>query len=150
MTRKYISKIQDLPEPITFELDGTVYTCRELGPLELSEIARLQGEDADSPEAIAFMAEFFESLLGRKQYQEFKRACTNFNTPIETFVAIIEGVFEDFAARPSLLPSAYSDGEQNIEKKSTDGLSSRVMAQLDGRPDLQMAVKRTQEARQSP
>jgi hypothetical protein len=48
---------EEMLDPIKFKLDGYTYVCRELGALELSEIARMHGRPADSPESIAFMAE---------------------------------------------------------------------------------------------
>jgi hypothetical protein len=141
MTRNYSSRIDgELPDPITFDLDGHTYTCRELGPLEVSEVARLQGGAADSPESIAFIATFLNMLLGRDQYIEFRKRCADFGTPLDTLVAIIEGVFEDFTARPTQPQSESSAGLRTTEQKSSDVSSSRVIERLEGRPDLQVAV----------
>jgi hypothetical protein len=146
-TRSYTSAIEGpLPDPVTFTLDGVTYTCRELGPLELSEIARLQGRPADSPEAIGFMAEFFHTLLGNDQYRDFRSRCADFETGVQTFIGIIEGVFMDFTARPTPPLSDSSPGQRITETSSSDALSSRVIARLDGRPDLQAAVSRAQRS----
>jgi hypothetical protein len=147
MSRAYSSQIEgDLPEAITFELDGYTYTCRELGPLELSEVARLQGRPADSPEALAFMAEFFTMLLGRDQYDLFRQRCADFGTGITVFVAIIQGVFIDFTERPTRPLSDSSDGQRRTDTPSSADSSSPVMQRLDGRPDLQTAVLHAQRS----
>jgi len=130
----------ELPEPVTFELDGTAYTCRELTPLELSQVARLHGQDAESPESLAFMAEFYEMLLGHDQYQVFLKNTASFGTGIETLVEIIQGVFEDLTNRPTGRPSDSSPGRPTTEPKSTVASSSRVPRRLENRPDLAMAI----------
>jgi hypothetical protein len=141
--RTYTSTKPDvLPDPIQFELDGVVYTCREMGPLELSEVARLHGAPADSPESLAFMAEFFSMLLGHDQYRAFRESVGKFETRVEVFVEIIQGVFTDFTDRPILPPSDFSDGRPTTGASLTDDSSSRVMTRLAGRPDLQMALVR--------
>jgi hypothetical protein len=121
-------------------LDGTTFECRELGPLEISEIAQLQGVAADSAKAVAFMSEFFASILGPTQYPAFREMTVRNTTKPEILVEIIQGIFEDFTNRPTVQPSESSDGLPNIETKSSDALSDRVIERLKGRPDLQTAV----------
>lgn len=119
-----------MPAPVTFTLDGFTYTCRELGALELSEMARMHGLPADDPRSVAFMAETFEALLGTQMYREFRMRCGQFQTPPEMFVTIIQGVFEDFSDRPTGPQSAYSDGLRNTDTRSTDDSSSQAMSLL--------------------
>lgn len=140
---------EEMLDPIKFKLDGYTYVCRELGALELSEIARMHGRPADSPESIAFMAELFETLLGQGQYREFRQRCGQFQTKPERFVSIIQGVFEDFANRRSGEQSDSSDGSATIQNGSGDDSSLRAMQILEERerPDLQQAVVSAQRAR---
>jgi len=140
----------ELPDPVTFELDGTEYTCRELTALELSQVARMHGQDASSPESLAFMAEFFEMLLGHDQYRAFLAHTSRFATGIEILVDIVQGVFEDLTERPIGRPSDSSPGRPTTEPKSTDGSSSRVPRRLENRPDLAMAVLQAARAEESP
>jgi len=148
--RVYTSpKPEVMPDPVEFELDGIVYTCRELGPLEISEIARMQGLPTTDPRSMAFMAELFETLLGVAQYKTFRFNAGQFETRPEVFVDIIQGIFEDLTTRNPTVPSDSSDGLDTGEMNSMDDSYSRALAQLEGRPDLQMAVLRSQEARQS-
>jgi hypothetical protein len=140
MSRTYTSALVDLPDPVGFTLDGQEYTCRELGPLELSEIARMHGTAADSPSAVAFMAEFFESILGHDQYRQFRERCQQFNTGPETLVEVIQGIFEDFTARPTAKPGDSSPGSPATPEKLRDGSSDPVLERLRGRPDLAQAV----------
>jgi hypothetical protein len=143
--RKYVSeKATEQPVPIDFDLDGVTYICRELGPLELSQIARMHGADANSPESIAFMAEFFEMVLGAGQYREFFRNCGKFETNPDIFVHIIEGIFEDMTNRPTMPPSDSSDGRVSTGTNSTVDSSSQAMELLAGRPDLQQVVLQAQ------
>jgi hypothetical protein len=137
----------ELPAAITFELDGETYTCRELGPLELSEIAKLQGAPATSPESMAFMATFFEMVLGTGQYHTFRRRCADFATPVDTMVQVVQGIFLDMvnrdgADRPTGPQSDSSDGLRTTGPGSAADPSSRVIARLvdQGRPDLASAV----------
>jgi len=137
---------EPMGDPVGFKLDGYDYICRELGALELSHMARMNGRAADDPEAIAFMAELFETLLGQQQYQVFRVRCGQFQTKPERFVEIIEGVFEDFTNRPTGRPSDSLSGPQTTKKELTQSSSSRedaraeAMELLQNRPDLQAAV----------
>jgi len=152
--RVYTSEVEateELPEPITFKLDGVEYILRELGPLDLSEIARMDGKDADDPKSIAFMAEFFNTALGNQQYEEFRARTGKFSTRVDVFVKIIEGIFEDLSGRNPTQPSASSGGRENTAPSSTADsslLDDRVLARLEGRPDLQMAVMAAKRVRE--
>lgn len=142
--RTYKSKKSEVPaEPIGFELDEVEYTCQELSPLELSQIARLEGEDPSSPSVIAFLAEFFEMILGPEQYKVFRRQ--NARSPIdeETLLEIVQGIWEDYAdrTRPTEESSDSSPGRQSTKAKSTAGASSLVAVPSD-RPDLRQALQR--------
>lgn len=141
------AKPEEMPDPITFTLDGYEYICRELGPLELSHMARMHGRPADDPESVAFMAELFNTLLGDGQFREFRIRCGQFQTQPDIFVRIIEGIFEDFTNRPTGRQSGSSDGLPTTGHESTDDSSSKALEILDGRPDLQMAVLHAQEDR---
>lgn len=138
---------EPMGEPVTFTLDGYKYICRELNALELSEIARLQGRPADSPEAIAFMAELFETLLGRQEYQLFRQRCGQFQPRPELLVRIIEGVFEDFTDRPTGPLSDSSGGQRSTGGSLTGDSSSQAMDLLSKRPDLQVAILAAEEER---
>jgi hypothetical protein len=142
--RTFTTKPREFPDAIQFTLDGIVYTCREMGALAISDLARMQGTDALSTESIAFIAEFFEMVLGEGQYRDFKRNCQRFNTDDETLVHVVEGIFEDMtqrdAGRPTSRPSDSSDGPQTMKASSTGDFSSRALARLAGRPDLQQAL----------
>jgi hypothetical protein len=140
---------EPLGEPVGFRLDGYDYICRELGALELSHMARMNGKAADDPEAIAFMAELFETLLGKQQYDIFRLRCGQFMTKPEKFVEIIEGVFEDFTSRPTGRPSDSLSGPQTTGKDSTQDSSSQALELLKNRPDLQAAVLASERARRS-
>lgn len=140
---------EPMGQPVGFRLDGYDYICRELGALELSHMARMNGKAADDPEAIAFMAELFETLLGLQQYQLFRLRCGQFQTKPEKFVEIIEGVFEDFTNRPTGRPSDSLSGPQTTEKDSMQDSSSQALELLKNRPDLQVAVLASERARRS-
>jgi len=140
-------KPEAMPDPVDFELDEVVYICRELGPLEISEIARMHGAPADDPKSLAFMAELFETLLGAQQYRVFRANAGRFETRPEIFIEIIQGVFEDMTSRNPTERSVSSDGSESDGTNSTGDLSSRVMSRLEGRPDLQMAIELARENR---
>jgi hypothetical protein len=150
--RSYVSQsAAELPPAVSFELDGTTYLCRELSALELSEIAKLQGMPADSPEAMAFMASFFEMVLGRDQYHGFRRKVADFGTGVDVLVDIVQGVFLDMVNRdgtdrPTGPRSGSSDGPRTTGPGSAGDSSSRVIERLvdRGRPDLAAAVYQAQ------
>lgn len=138
---------EEMLSAVGFRLDGYDYICRELGALELSQMARMHGRPADDPESVAFMAELFNTLLGDGQYREFRTRCGQFQTRPEVFIKIIEGIFEDFSNRPTVQPSESSNGLQTTGDESADDSSSQALEILNGRPDLQMAVVQSQEDR---
>jgi hypothetical protein len=150
VSRKYYSKTpKAFNKPVVFELDDVKYICRDLTILELSEIAKMSGEPVDSPKSAAFIAEFFELVLGRAQYRTFLDATGKAQTQPEEFMEIIQGVFEEMTTKNTSPLSAFSDGQRTTGSASTDDASSRVMRRYEnaGRPDLMAAIRTTQENR---
>lgn len=100
-----------------FDLDGVTFVATgAVSMLDISEFARLaaQGLDSDSPEAVAFIADTYHSLLGDQEYRRFREHCRAHGTDGSVLVQILGDLageqVEAETGRPTGRPSDSSDG----------------------------------------
>lgn len=145
MTRSYAAaRRQARREPVTFELAyelddpaaglpsgpppgatvtrTDVFTCRgQVSTLLLSEFARQEDLNSASPEGVALIAEFFMTAFADPaEYRRFRRTLDEyFDDDDATLLLVLQGLIEDFSARPTkgLSPSPGTP--------STTGTTSR-------------------------
>lgn len=124
MSRAYESaKREHAGEPITFTLDGELFTCQgDVTILDISEYARHADLDADATGAAAVVAEFFANALGAVEYRRFRRHVREHGTSNDTIIAIMQGIIEDVYGRPTERSSGLPDGP------STTGRISKVVS----------------------
>lgn len=141
MTRKYTSKKRAASGEVpTFELDGVTFECPgRPNALDLAELARLaeQGADSVDPEALAAIADFMTSVMGKREYARFRTHCRTHETDEETMMGILAGIVEDMSARPTPRPSSLPDGPPNMPGTSTVVSFSRGTVQTVDLPDSQ-------------
>jgi hypothetical protein len=129
-----------------FRLDGRrwVAAVDDLTVLDITELARMANVDADSPEGIAALGDFFETALGRAQYRQFRDHCRRNRTPDDVLLDVMAGLVEDLTGRPTQPPSPSPAGPEPI------GATSRVVSLSDGtvRPMSSEEFARWQETRQ--
>lgn len=96
-----------------FVLDGVTFKCVSVPSLmDLTELARLAetGMDSITPEAMAIIAEFLTSAMGKKEYRRFRTHARDHGTDPQMVMEILQGIVEDFVARPTPRPSDSPDG----------------------------------------
>jgi hypothetical protein len=117
VARSYTSKKRDTGgDVLTFELDGVVFSCPgRPNALDLAELGRLAEAGADSvePEALAAIGNFLTAIMGKREYDRFRRHCREHDTDDETLMEVLAGIVEDIADRPTERPSTSPDGPQS-------------------------------------
>lgn len=125
-----------------FTLHDEDYECRQINSLMMSHIMRMQRKRKDDPRSVAFIAEFFELVLGEDQYHTFLVQCMDEGITDEELGNILQDIVQAMTSgRPTGRRSVSSDGSPTTNLTLLDDSSSRVMHRLRGRPDLQMAVQ---------
>jgi hypothetical protein len=117
--RSYTSR-RDQTEPAPqqdFDLDGVTFVAGgSISMMDISEFARLasQGLDSKSPQAVAFLADVYLSLLGPEQYRLFREHTRKHRTDpavlMEILNDLVAGAVEEEAGRPTGRSSDSSDG----------------------------------------
>jgi hypothetical protein len=107
------------------------------------------GVDSNDLDGLAAMYDLLEQCLADDEWARFERHADRHRADGDELMEVVSKVFEVLSERPTRRPSDSSDGPSTTSPSSTDASSSRALRQLDGRPDLQIAVLRAQEARAS-
>ncbi|WP_101791032.1 hypothetical protein [Nonomuraea indica] len=117
--RSYTSRRDQAPAtaPLDFDLDGVTFVAQgSISMMDISEFARLasQGLDSKSPQAVAFLADVYLSLLGPEQYRLFREHTRTHHTKpsvlLEILGDLVSGAVEEEAGRPTGRSSDSSDG----------------------------------------
>jgi hypothetical protein len=111
--------------------------------------AAKSGVDSNDLDGLAAMYDLLEQCLADDEWPRFEKHADRHRADGDELMEIVSKVFEVLSERPTQRPSDSSDGPSTTTSSSTAGSSSRALRQLDGRPDLQVAVLRAQEARAS-
>ena len=117
-------------EGLTFELDGTVFTCH--GEFDGNDMADLAcplmdaGDNWYDPEALAAVATFYASVLGPATYRAFAKHRRTHRTPPSVVAQIMTDLIEELTSRPPDRPSASPPGPP------ATGASSRAASPSPG------------------
>lgn len=131
----------------SFTLYGIEFTCRPINSLMLSHVMRMQGVRGDDVRSIAFIAEFFELILGQRQYRELLELSMEHGITNNQLKDLLENVIQAMTDRPTGRRSVSSGGSPTMNSTSGENSVSQVMLRLHGRPDLQRAVQMAREPR---
>ena len=101
----------------------------------------------DDPKSWGFIKNFAKACIGEDFERFWLLARQHGQTGVDVH-DVLNKVIEAASGRPTGLPSDSSDGQSSTVARST-GSSSSLAARLEGRPDLELLVFRTQEARAS-
>jgi hypothetical protein len=136
-------------DPQTVEFHGESYVIAErVATMPLLRFAKLAQDDADSDDmsSLAAMYDLIEMCFDPADWARFQKAATKHKADGTELMGVVSQVFQVLAARPTQRPSDSSDGPPSIEPSSTSTHVDRAIAQLDGRPDLQLIIVKAQEA----
>lgn len=103
------------------------------------------GLESSTVAGYAAMYDLLKSCLHPDEWDRWNQAADDNAADDEDLWAFITRVWEAQAARPTVRSSVSSGGPSSTEPNSTTTPAARVIARLDGRPDLQLAVMRAQE-----
>jgi hypothetical protein len=119
----------DTYEPVTFRLDGEVFTCYSVipGSAMLEFVS-----DADSGEggrASESILRFFKAAMTEVEYERFATFIRREKrvTPIDLLAEISTWLVEVYSDRPTLLPSASPDGTSTTAPTSEAPASSEAL-----------------------
>lgn len=102
-----------------FDLDGIRFIARgNAKMLDLCEFARAADLEAASAAGMAALAEFYEALLGRAEYQRFRKHCRTEDTDDDVLIQIMQDLIEEFTSRPTRRSSASAGGPQTTSPTS--------------------------------
>lgn len=103
--------------------------------------------DLEDPEAILVVKGFLRALIHPEDFTAFWQAAREHRQRVEDVQMVAKAIIEAVTGRPTTQPSGSSRGLPTTGPKSRGVKSNKVLARLDGRPDLQLAVVKAQEAR---
>jgi hypothetical protein len=105
--------------------------------------------DQEDPKAVLVVKKFLRSLVHDDDFENFWQLARANRQRIEDIQAVAKAIVEAVTARPTKRPSVSSRGRPATGRKSKAGSSARVLTRLEGRPDLQLAVVKAQEAQRA-
>jgi hypothetical protein len=130
------------------EFFGETFALPErVGSMPLMRFAKLaqQGVQTDDFEGLAAMYDLIEACLSEADWPRFQACATANRATDEELLAVVAEVMVAMAGRPTSRPSVSSDGPSVIAPNFTSTPAERAIAQLDGRPDLQLLVRNASE-----
>jgi hypothetical protein len=134
------------------EVFGETFEIAErIGLMPMMRFAKAakSGLDSSDMDGLAAMYDLLGQCIAEKDWPRFEAAADRARADGDELMGVVTRVFEVLSERPTRRPSDSSDGPSTIEPTSTGDSSSRVLARLEGRPDLQLMVMQAQEARAS-
>lgn len=111
----------DGAEPITFTVDGEEYTAYPPTPGQLALLISAQAKNREPEESIASIIDFLDGILDENAQAMFRKRILDREDPFDfdTVETIMEGLIEEWSARPTSSPSASSSSPANGGRKST-------------------------------
>lgn len=108
-------------EPITFSVDGIEYMAYPPSPGQLALLISAQAKNREPEESIAAIIDFLDGILDENAQADFRRRLLDRDDPFDfdNVETIMEGLIEEWSARPTKSPSASSSSPANGGRKST-------------------------------
>lgn len=107
--------------------------------------AQEAGADEGGDGAINAVYDMAGVVVHPEDHERFWTTARANRQTLEDIANLATALIEALTARPTKLPSDSSGGQPPTEPSSTDDSFSEAMAALEGRPDLQLVVRRRQE-----
>jgi len=118
-----------------------------LMPLLKFAHAAKSGLDSADVDGMAAMYDLLQQCIADDAWAEFEAHAMKTRASDEELMAVVQKVISTLSARPTKQPSDSSDGPQSENTNSAADSSSLAVVhrlQSQGRPDLAMAVVRSQ------
>lgn len=137
------------PDLASIDFHGEQYRITDqIGTMPLLRFAKLAEDGADTSEMASLVAmyDLIEMCFDPVDWDRFQKAATKHRSGGDELMAVVSQVFSVLADRPTSRPVDSSAGPPITAPSSTSTHVDRAIAQLDGRPDLQLVVVKAQEA----
>jgi len=111
----------DGAEPIEFMVDGEQYTAYPPTPGQMALLVSAQAKNRDPGESIAAIIDFLDGILDENAQADFRKRLLDREDPFDfdNVEQIMEGLIEEWSARPTPSPSASASSQANGGRKST-------------------------------
>jgi hypothetical protein len=108
-------------EPITFKVDGDEFTAYPPTAGQMAMMLAAQAESRDVPENVAGVIDFFDGLLDEDGRDTFRRRLLDRDDPFDFDMVneIMEGLMEEWSARPTKSPSVSATSQRSAGSRST-------------------------------
>jgi hypothetical protein len=136
----------------TLTVRGETFEVPEyVAPIALMRYSEgaVRGIDSSSPEGMAAMYVVLRACIVADDWDRFEQLALRERLTHTDLLEVVTQAFEVISDRPTERPSDSSDGPRDIEPRSEDDSSSRIIRRLEeaGRPDWALVVQETQEAK---
>jgi hypothetical protein len=118
----------------------------DLSDLAIMDMFGALANPEDGAAAVNAMRDLAASLVHPDDLEAFWKTARANRQTMSDIAELAASLIGAISGRPTRLPSDSSDGQQNTSASSEDDSSLRALHMLEGRPDLQVAVLRAQEA----
>lgn len=122
-------------------------TLSELDILDFME--SVAAADEDDPSSALVVKGFLRSLIHVDDFDLFWLTAKAHRQRVDDLQRVTKAIVEAVTARPTQQPSDSPTGRPATRRKSKVASSSRVLHRLAGRPDLQLAVVKAQQAQRA-
>lgn len=117
----------DGAEPITFTLDGEEFTAYPPTTGQMALMLSTQADSRDVATQVAGLIDFLDGILDEHGQETFRRRLLDRDDPFDfdDVNMILDGLVEEWTARPTNPPSGSSSSRQTGGRKSTAKPRSR-------------------------
>jgi hypothetical protein len=111
----------DGAQPITFKIDGDEFTAYPPTPGQMAMLVSAQAEGRDVTTSMAAIIDFIDGLLDEDGREMYRRRLLDRDDPFDfdTVNEIMEGLMEEWSARPTKSPSDYASSRKSGGSRST-------------------------------
>jgi hypothetical protein len=111
----------DGAKPITFTIDGDEFTAHPPTPGQMALLVSAQAEGRDITTSMAAIIDFIDGLLDDDGREMYRRRLLDRDDPFDfdTVNDIMEGLMEEWSARPTKSPSDYASSPKSGGSRST-------------------------------
>lgn len=119
--RKAAPTIFDDAEPIEFTIDGETFTAYPPSSGQMALLVAAQADSRDVSESMAAIIDFLDGILDEDAQAMYRRRLLDRDDPFDfdTVNDIVEGLIEEWSARPTKSPSASSSSRKSAGSRST-------------------------------
>jgi hypothetical protein len=118
----------DDADPIQFSVDGEEFTAFPPSPGQMAMLVSAQAKSRDVTESVAAIIDFLDGILDEDAQAMFRTRLLDRTDPFDfdSVEEIVEGLIEEWSARPTMSSSASSSSRKSAGSRSTAKPRSRA------------------------